>query len=63
MLLLMLVTSDVVLLINYSSYAMTLTNLGCMLALFWFRYKEPQRHRPFKVIVCANTFMTLLTYE
>lgn len=48
-LLLMLVTTDMVLLITYSTYAMTLTNLGCMCALFWFRYREPDRHRPFKV--------------
>lgn len=45
----MLVTSDVILLINYSIYAATLTHLGCMGALFWFRYKEPKRPRPFKV--------------
>lgn len=49
LLLLMLVTSDVILLINYSIYAATLTHLGCMAALFWFRYKEPRRPRPFKV--------------
>ncbi|KAG0716343.1 Y+L amino acid transporter 2 [Chionoecetes opilio] len=48
-LLLMLITTDMVLLITYSTYAMTLTNLGCMLALFWFRYKHPDKPRPFKV--------------
>ncbi|MPC17833.1 Large neutral amino acids transporter small subunit 2 [Portunus trituberculatus] len=48
-LLLMLVTTDMVLLITYSTYAMTLTNLGCMFALFWFRYNQPDRPRPFKV--------------
>ncbi|XP_063849050.1 Y+L amino acid transporter 2-like [Scylla paramamosain] len=48
-LLLMLITTDMVLLITYSTYAMTLTNLGCMFALFWFRYNQPDRPRPFKV--------------
>ena len=47
--LLMLVSSDIIFLINYSTYAMTLSYLGCMAALFWFRYKEPELARPFKV--------------
>ncbi|XP_047472667.1 Y+L amino acid transporter 2-like [Penaeus chinensis] len=45
----MLVTSDVGLLINYSTFAATLTQFACICALFWFRYKQPERTRPFKV--------------
>ncbi|XP_037782281.1 large neutral amino acids transporter small subunit 1-like [Penaeus monodon] len=47
--LVMLVTSDVGLLINYSTFAATLTQFACICALFWFRYKQPERARPFKV--------------
>lgn len=58
-LLLMLVTSDVVMLINYTSCVMTLTNLGCMGALFWFRYREPDRERPFKVWLVLPVVFTV----
>ncbi|XP_071524051.1 Y+L amino acid transporter 2-like [Panulirus ornatus] len=47
--LLMLVTSDVVVLINYSTFCYTLTHFGCVSALLWLRYKQPERSRPFKV--------------
>ncbi|XP_050718046.1 Y+L amino acid transporter 2-like isoform X2 [Eriocheir sinensis] len=60
LLLLMLVTSDVILLINYSIYAATLTHLGCMGALFWFRYKEPKRPRPFKVFLVLPVIFTVI---
>lgn len=58
-LLLMLVTSDVVMLINYTSCVMTLTNLGCMGALFWYRYREPDRERPFKVWLVLPVVFTV----
>ncbi|XP_068236187.1 Y+L amino acid transporter 2-like [Palaemon carinicauda] len=47
--LMMFFTSDIGLLINYSTFAMTATQFACMCALFWFRYKQPDRQRPFKV--------------
>ncbi|KAK3875250.1 hypothetical protein Pcinc_019849 [Petrolisthes cinctipes] len=47
--LLMLISSDMLQLIQYTSFATTLTFFGCMCSLFWFRYKAPYRYRPFKV--------------
>ncbi|XP_071524172.1 Y+L amino acid transporter 2-like isoform X1 [Panulirus ornatus] len=45
----MFVTSDVRLLINYISFAGNLVGLGCFGAFIWFRIKQPERHRPIKV--------------
>ncbi|KAG7169553.1 Large neutral amino acids transporter small subunit 2-like [Homarus americanus] len=46
---LMYVTSDVRVLINYLSFAHNLLGLGCIAAFFWFRIKQPDRPRPIKV--------------
>nr|XP_045592765.1 Y+L amino acid transporter 2-like [Procambarus clarkii] len=45
----MFVTSDVRVLINYLSFAGSLAGLGCIGAFFWFRIYQPERHRPIKV--------------
>ncbi|KAK4312119.1 hypothetical protein Pmani_016412 [Petrolisthes manimaculis] len=47
--LMMLISSDMLQLIQYASFASTLTFFGCICSLIWFRYKAPYRYRPFKV--------------
>ncbi|KAK7076453.1 Y+L amino acid transporter 2, partial [Halocaridina rubra] len=59
--LLMFVTADIGLLINYSTFAVTAAQLACMLSLFWFRYKQPDRHRPFKVWLALPIVFSLAT--
>lgn len=57
--LLMFITSDIGALINYSTFAVTATQFACMCALFWFRYKQPDRTRPFKVWLILPIIFTL----
>ncbi|XP_066940455.1 Y+L amino acid transporter 2-like [Macrobrachium rosenbergii] len=59
--LMMFITSDIGLLINYSTFAMTATQLACMCALFWFRYKQPHRSRPFKVWLILPVIFSLVS--
>nr|XP_053644394.1 Y+L amino acid transporter 2-like isoform X2 [Cherax quadricarinatus] len=63
----MFVTSDVVVLINYLSFSGSLVELGSMIAFFWFRIKQPDRHRPMKVWIglpiiyfMVSVFLTVL---
>lgn len=46
---LMLVTSDVFVLINYFSQVLWLSTAACILALLWLRYKKPDTPRPIRV--------------
>ncbi|XP_069954142.1 Y+L amino acid transporter 2-like [Cherax quadricarinatus] len=45
----MFVTSDMIVLINYYSFSKNIFELGTIIAFFWFRIKQPDRHRPIKV--------------
>ncbi|CAL4106360.1 unnamed protein product, partial [Meganyctiphanes norvegica] len=47
--LLMLVTSDIQVLINYVSFSEALFITGSTASLLWLRYKQPERLRPIKV--------------
>lgn len=47
--LLMLVSSDVILLINYFSQILWLSVAASIAGLLWLRYKRPNDHRPIKV--------------
>ena len=53
---LMLITNDVYLLINYVTFVESLSFAVSIAALFYFRIKRPNMHRPIKVgvtvIVC-----------
>nr|XP_053644339.1 large neutral amino acids transporter small subunit 1-like [Cherax quadricarinatus] len=63
----MFVTSDMIVLINYFSFANNLLKLGSIGAFFWFRIKQPDRHRPIKVWIIfpiiyfiVSVFVTVL---
>nr|XP_053644331.1 Y+L amino acid transporter 2-like [Cherax quadricarinatus] len=63
----MFVTSDMTVLINYFSFASNLLELGTIGAFFWFRIKQPDRHRPIKVWIIfpiiyfiVSVFLTVL---
>nr|XP_053638116.1 Y+L amino acid transporter 2-like [Cherax quadricarinatus] len=63
----MFVTSDMIVLINYLSFATNLLELGTIGAFFWFRIKQPDRHRPIKVWIgfpiiyfIVSVFLTVL---
>ncbi|XP_069182603.1 Y+L amino acid transporter 2-like [Procambarus clarkii] len=47
--LIMLLVPDISSLINYTAFSATAMQFACICALFWFRYKYPFWHRPFKV--------------
>ncbi|XP_076037736.1 uncharacterized protein LOC143023118 [Oratosquilla oratoria] len=51
MTLFMLITSDVYVLINYTSFSESLFILCSIAALLWLRYKRADIHRPIKVVV------------
>ncbi|KAK7067959.1 hypothetical protein SK128_025904 [Halocaridina rubra] len=40
--------NDYASILAYLSFAMNLMNLLCVLAFLWFRYNQPERHRPIK---------------
>ncbi|KAK7072837.1 Y+L amino acid transporter 2 [Halocaridina rubra] len=58
--------NDYASILAYLSFAMNLMNLLCVLAFLWFRYNQPERHRPIKVwfgfpavYLVLNIFITI----
>ncbi|XP_068200786.1 Y+L amino acid transporter 2-like [Palaemon carinicauda] len=57
----MLLAPDLGSLLAYTSFSGNLTDLLCVLALLWLRYKDPDRHRPIKVWLGFPIIFLLLT--
>lgn len=43
------ITADIRVLVNYTAFAGNLVAVGTSAAFLWFRYRQPDRHRPIKV--------------